>query len=259
MVLFDTHAHFDDEKFAGVRDDLIKEALTSGVGYIINASSDLASSRRSIALADEYPQFFACIGIHPEEAGKDGKLDDVMDELRRLYSESGSKVVAVGEIGLDYYWEDNPPKEVQKEWMRAQFSLARELALPVVIHDRDAHGDSFDIACEFPDVIGVFHSYSGSVEMARELIKRGWYISFSGVLTFKNAAKSVECARELPLERLLVETDCPYLAPVPMRGKLNHSAYVRYTLERLAEIRSISVEEAADATVSNAKRLFGIK
>ena len=198
--------------------------------------------------------FYAAVGIHPENA--DEFNEDVVKEIKEFVK--NEKVKAIGEIGLDYYWEENPPREVQKEVFRAQMKLADELNLPVVIHDRDAHKDTLEIMKEFPHVIGVVHCFSGSVEFAKECIKLGYYIGFTGVLTFKNAKKLVDVCREIPAERMLVETDCPFMAPVPFRGKRNKSDYIEYIIDKMSEIRGISGEEMNEVLLNNKKRLFKI-
>lgn len=255
-MLFDTHAHYDDEKFDLDRDETIKRAHENGVAYIINAGSDLKSSKRSVELAAMYDFVYAAVGIHPQEA--DIADEQALELLRKLCG--SPKVVAIGEIGLDYYY-DTVPKEVQKKIFIRQIHLARELGLPIVVHDRDAHEDSLNIVKgeKAGEVGGVFHCYSGSTEMARKLLNNNFYLSFGGVVTFKNARKVVEAVRYVPLDRLLIETDSPYLSPEPFRGKRNESAYVRYVAEKIAEIKGISYEEVASVTLNNAKRLFNIK
>ena len=253
-MLFDTHAHYDARQFDSDRDAVLSALPGLGVGLVVNPGCDLESSRRAVALAEQYPFVYAAVGVHPEDCA-DWQDGDV-EELRELSARP--KVVAVGEIGLDYYWEENPPRELQKRVFRAQMALARELDLPVIVHDREAHGDSLDIIREFPQVRGVFHCFSGSVEMAQELVRRGWMISFTGVLTYKNARKAVEAARAIPMDRLMIETDSPYMAPVPHRGERNHSGFVVHTCQRLAEIKGIDPEECARITMENGKRFFQI-
>ena len=253
-MLFDTHAHYDARQFDSDRDAVLSALPGLGVGLVVNPGCDLESSRRAVALAEQYPFVYAAVGVHPEDCA-DWQDGDV-EELRELSARP--KVVAVGEIGLDYYWEENPPRELQKRVFRAQMALARELDLPVIVHDREAHGDSLDIIREFPQVRGVFHCFSGSVEMAQELVRRGWMISFTGVLTYKNARKAVEAARAIPMDRLMIETDSPYMAPVPHRGERNHSGFVVHTCQRLAEIKGIDTEECARITMENGKRFFQI-
>ena len=212
-MLFDTHAHYDASQFDADRDAVLSALPGQGVGLVVNPGCDLPSSRKAIELAGRYSFVYAAVGVHPEECA--GWTDGDVDTLRELAS--SPKVVAVGEIGLDYYWEENPPRELQKRVFRAQMALAGELGLPVIVHDREAHGDSMDIVRAFPEVRGVFHCFSGSAEMAKELVRLGWMVSFTGVLTYKNARRAVEAAQAVPLDRLMVETDSPYMAPVPHR------------------------------------------
>lgn len=259
--LFDSHAHYTDARFAaehpGGADALLRGLFSGEVGHILNVGSSIESSCAAVAQAASYEGMYAAVGIHPEEIPP--KLAPELDKLEQLLRRrEADKIVALGEIGLDYYWEPDRRAE-QAELFEAQLCLARKYDLPVIIHDREAHGDCFDMLCRFPDVRGVLHSYSGSPELARELCRRGWYISFSGVLTFKNARKTPEVAAIVPEELLLIETDCPYLAPVPHRGELNHSGLMRHTAERLAEVRGVSYERIVELTEANAARLFGIK
>ncbi|EIL8447904.1 YchF/TatD family DNA exonuclease [Clostridium perfringens] len=252
--IFDTHAHYDSDSFDEDRENVIKELKENGVIGVLNCGSDLYGLRKSVELAKEFDMFYAAVGIHPENA--DEFNEDVVKEIKEFVK--NEKVKAIGEIGLDYYWEENPPREVQKEVFRAQMKLADELNLPVVIHDRDAHKDTLEIMKEFPNVIGVVHCFSGSVEFAKECIKLGYYIGFTGVLTFKNAKKLVDVCREIPAERMLVETDCPFMAPVPFRGKRNKSDYIEYIIDKMSEIRGISGEEMNKILLNNKKRLFKI-
>jgi TatD DNase family protein len=253
-MLFDTHAHYDDDWFDEDRDALLSSLPEKGVGLIVNPGITVETSRQAIAMAEKYPHMYAAVGIHPENCHD--FVPEHIDELRRLAKHP--KVVAIGEIGLDYYWDTNPPKEFQQEVLRAQMALARELQLPVIIHDRDAHADTLAIVKEFPEVTGVFHCYSGSVEDARTLVKMGWMLSFNGAATFKNARKAPEVIAEVPLERLMIETDAPYLAPVPYRGKRNDSGYVSLVAEKIAQIKGLTAEEVAQATWENGKRFFHI-
>lgn len=252
--IFDTHAHYDSDSFDEDRENVIKELKENGVIGVLNCGSDLYGLRKSVELAKEFDMFYAAVGIHPENA--DEFNEDVVKEIKEFVK--NEKVKAIGEIGLDYYWEENPPREVQKEVFRAQMKLADELNFPVVIHDRDAHKDTLEIMKEFPNVIGVVHCFSGSVEFAKECIKLGYYIGFTGVLTFKNAKKLVDVCREMPAERMLVETDCPFMAPVPFRGKRNKSDYIEYIIDKMSEIRGISGEEMNEILLNNKKRLFKI-
>ena len=270
MQIFDSHAHYFDKRFEGEVEGGSEAILSSicpdPVRYIVNVGTNCESSRRAIAQAARYEGMYAAAGIHPEDAHLIADADEALAELDALLGNAESraedKLVALGEIGLDYHWQfygDIPMnKEKQAYFFDAQMSLAKKHALPVIIHDREAHGDCFETVLRHPDVIGVFHSYSGSAEMARELCRRGWYISFSGSLTFKNAERVREAARAVPMDRLLVETDAPYLAPHPMRGRLNHSGLLVHTLDTLASLWSVTAEEAARITLENAKRFFRV-
>ena len=253
-LIFDTHAHYDDAQFDADREALLSAMPENGVGLILDPGCDLESSRAAIALAEQYPYIYAAVGYHPENCAPYTDAD--LDILRRLAQHP--KVVAIGEIGLDYYWEQNPPKEFQQAVFRAQLALARELSLPVIVHDRDAHADCLAIVKEFPEVRGVFHCYSGSVEMARELWKLGWYLGLDGPVTYKNARRTVEVAAEVPLERLLLETDSPYMAPVPKRGTRNDSRNIRCIAEKIAEIRNMTADAIIRVSAENGRRLFGI-
>lgn len=253
-MLFDTHAHYDDEAFDADRDQLLTALPDCGVGLVIDPGCDLTSSRRAVELAAAYPHVYAAVGIHPENCG--GCTDDDLAALRPLAQQP--KVVAIGEIGLDYYWEENPPREFQQQVFRRQLALARELQLPVIVHDWEAHADTLSIVREFPDVTGVFHCFSGSPEMAQELLKLGWYLGFDGPVTYKNARRAPEVAAVTPLDRMLIETDSPYMTPVPYRGKRNDSGYVRLVAEKLAEWKGVAPEEMARLTTENGKRLFRI-
>lgn len=253
-MLFDTHAHYDDERFDEDRETLLRAMPEKGVGLIVNPGCDLPSSRMAVDMAQKYDFLYAAVGIHPENCGDFAPA--MTDGLRALAK--APKVVAIGEIGLDYYWAENPPKELQQEVLRRQLALAQELHLPVIIHDRDAHADTLAIVREFPQVTGVFHCFAGSVEMAQALIKMGWMLSFNGAATFKNAKKAPEVIAAVPLEKLMIETDAPYLTPVPHRGERNDSSYVRFVAEKIAEIKGISAEEVEKATWENGKAFFGI-
>lgn len=253
-LIFDTHAHYDDAQFDADREALLSAMPENGVGLILDPGCDLESSRAAIALAEQYPHVYAAVGYHPENCAPYTDAD--LDILRRLAQHP--KVVAIGEIGLDYYWEQNPPKAFQQAVFRAQLALARELDLPVIVHDREAHADCLAIVKEFPGVRGVFHCYSGSVEMARELWKLGWYTGFDGPVTYKNARKTVEVAAEVPLERLLLETDSPYMAPVPVRGTRNDSRNIAHIAAKIAEVRGMTADEVIRIAADNGKRLFGI-
>ena len=253
-MLFDTHAHLNDEAFDTDREELMASFAEAGVGLVMNAGCSLESSRDIVQMAEKYPWLYASVGSHPDAA--DEVNGEVLEEYRKLCKLS-NKVKAIGEIGLDYHYEDIP-RQIQLKAFRMQMELARELDMPVIVHEREAHDDGMAIVKEFPTVKGVFHCYSGSAEMARQLVDLGWYIGFTGVLTFKNARKAVETAASIPLDRILLETDCPYMAPEPFRGKRNHPGYLYRMAEKLAEIRGISLEEVHAATTANGKRLYRI-
>ena len=253
-MLFDTHAHLNDPAFDADRKELMEGLAAKGIGFVMNAGCSLCSSRDIVEMAEQYPWLYASVGSHPDSA--DEVNDEVLEEYRELCKLS-DKVKAIGEIGLDYYYEDIP-REIQQKAFRSQMALARELDLPVIVHERDAHNDGILIVKEFPTVKGVFHCYSGSAEMARQLVNMGWYIGFTGVLTFKNARKAVETAQSIPLDRIVLETDCPFMAPEPFRGKRNDPGYLYRMAEKLAELRGISVEEVHTITTENGKRLYRI-
>lgn len=251
-MYFDSHAHLDDPRFDADRDEIF--AALAEQGPLMNVGCDLTSSERSVALAQKYSFVYAAVGSHPDDADHvDGKL---LDAYRRLCAEK--KVRAIGEIGLDYHYED-VPRARQIIAFEQQLELAEALKLPVIVHEREAHGDAMDIVMRHPDVRGVFHCFSGSKEMALWLVERGWYIGFTGVLTFKNARRAIEAAQALPLERILIETDCPYMAPEPYRGRRNDSRFVPLVAAKLAELRGLTPEEAGEITAANAKRLYGIE
>ena len=251
MLLFDTHAHLNDPAFDPDREQLMNGLAAKGVGFVMNAGCSLESSRDIVNMTAKYPWLYGSVGSHPDSANEVN--EEVIEEYRKLCQ--NEKIKAIGEIGLDYYYEDIP-RDVQQKAFRMQMALAKELDMPVIVHEREAHDDGMRIVKEFPGVTGVFHCYSGSAEMARQLVKMGWYIGFTGVLTFKNARKAVETAASIPLDRIVIETDCPFMAPEPFRGKRNDPGYLYRMAERLAEIRGITPEEAAIATTENAKRLY---
>lgn len=254
MVLIDTHAHIDVDRFDEDRDEVIARAEAAGIKAIINMGDSLESSQRSVELTHRYESVFAAVGIHPEEARPMNQADD--QQLADWAEQA--KVVAIGEIGLDYYWvKDQEQRQIQQQVFIRQLDLARQLHLPVCVHNRDAHGDTMAILKkEGQGVRGVLHCYSGSLEMAKELMKLDWLIGVDGPLTFKNAAKLPEIVQNIPLERILLETDCPYMAPVPMRGKRNEPAFVYHVAEKLAELRKISLEQVAEQTTANARELY---
>lgn len=250
-MIFDTHAHYDDKAFDDDRDAALPEIHAAGVELIIDPGCDVESSQRAIELAEKYDFVYAAVGIHPEELSK--LTDSSLETIRLLAGHE--KCVAIGEIGLDYYWDDSHKTE-QKELFAQQLELAMELDKPVIIHDREAHGDSFEIVCRYPRLRGVFHCYSGSAEMAKELLKRGWYLGFDGPVTYKNARKTLEVLEICPVERMLIETDSPYLSPVPMRGKRNDSRNLRFVAEKIGEIKRLSADEVTAVTNKNARTLF---
>ena len=251
-MLFDTHAHMDDEAFNTDRDELLASLPGQGLILVMNPGCSLASSRNASRLSKQYDYIYAAVGSHPDVA--DEVNEAVLEEYRRLVAEN-PKIKAIGEIGLDYHYEDIP-REIQLKAFRMQMELAKELNLPAIVHERDAHEDGMKVVDEFPEVTGVFHCYSGSAEMAKELVKRGWYIGFTGVLTFKNARKAVEVAKAIPIDRIVLETDCPYMSPEPFRGKRNDPGKLYRMAEKLAEIRGLSLEEIHTITVENGKRLY---
>ena len=254
-MLFDTHAHMDDRAFDADRAELLAALPEKGIQFLMNPGCSLESSRNAVALANTYGYIYAAVGSHPDVA--DEVSEEVLEEYRKLY-QGNDKVKAIGEIGLDYHYEDIP-RELQLRAFRMQMELARELDLPVIVHERDAHEDGMRIVREeFPTVKGVFHCYSGSAEMARQLTDLGWYIGFTGVLTFKNARKAIESVQAIPLDRIVLETDCPYMAPVPHRGKRNDPGYLGHMADKLAEIKGLSVDEIRRITVENGKRLYRI-
>lgn len=252
-MIFDTHAHYDDEQFDGDRRELLLSMRENGIGNIVNVGANMASSRRSLELAAEYDFIYAAVGVHPSDSAE---LDDVkLSELKAMTMDP--KCVAIGEIGLDYYWPE-PGHELQKNWFRKQLGLAREVELPVIIHSREAALDTVTILREenAAEIGGVVHCFSYSKEIALECVKMGFYIGIGGVLTFKNARKLIEVAEEIPMDRIILETDCPYLAPVPFRGKRNSSLYLPYVVEKLSEIKGVSPEEIIKVTEENARRMY---
>ena len=253
-MLFDTHAHMDDRAFDQDRAELLADLPNQGIQLLMNPGCSLASSYNTDRLSREHDYIYAAVGSHPDVA--DEVNEEVLEEYRKL-CKLNPKIKAIGEIGLDYHYEDIP-REIQLKAFRMQMELARELGLPAIVHERDAHEDGMKVVDEFPEVTGVFHCYSGSAEMAKELIKRGWYIGFTGVLTFKNARKAIEVAASIPLDRIVLETDCPYMSPEPFRGKRNDPGKLYRMAEKLAEIRGLSVEEIHRITTENGKRLYRI-
>ena len=250
-MLFDSHGHLDDPQFDSDRDEVIKEILDCGVSLMVDVGADVSTSEKAVALSNEYPFLYAAVGVHPNDA--DTWNDETREKIRILAGQK--KVVAIGETGLDYHY-DEPSRDVQKKAFLAQIDLANELNLPLIIHDRDAHGDVLEILKSHPPKSCVLHCFSGSAEMAQIVTKMGYYVSFSGTVTFKNAKKVQEAAKIVPDELLLAETDCPYLCPEPFRGKRNHSGYVRYTVEKLAALRGMTFAQMANLTLQNAKRFY---
>ncbi|CDC72346.1 MULTISPECIES: TatD family hydrolase [environmental samples] len=255
MPIFDTHAHYDADQFASDREAVLAALPGAGVGLVVDPGCDVASSREAVTLAERFDHVYAAVGIHPEDCA--GCTDADFGVIRELCRRE--KVVAVGEIGLDYYWKENPPRDFQEQVFRRQIELALELDLPVIIHDREAHGDSLRIVLDYPELRGVFHCFSGSPEMAQELLKQGWYLGFDGPITYKNAKRAPEVAAVTPLNRIVIETDAPYMAPVPFRGKRNDSRYLSYVVEKLAEWKGVTPEELTEITWQNGKRLFGLE
>ena len=253
-MIFDTHAHLDDRAFAQDREALLSRLPEEGIGLVMNPGCSLSSSLAAVALAERYDYVYAAVGSHPDAADE---VDEKALEQYRALAREHPKVRAIGEIGLDYHYEDIP-RQLQQQAFRAQLTLAAELKLPVIVHEREAHEDGMRIVSEFPQVTGVFHCYSGSLEMAKWLIDRGWYIGFGGVLTFKNARKAVEVASQIPLERIVLETDCPYMAPEPFRGRRNDPGKLSWVAQRLAQLRGMSPEEIQDITWRNGLSLYGI-
>lgn len=253
-MYFDTHAHYDSSKFDADRDAVLRALPESGVTLVVDPGDNAERSRRAVELAQQYPHVYAAVGWHPEEA--ENWDENSLPAIRELAKQP--KVCAIGEIGLDYYW-DATYRERQKEMFRAQIELALELDLPVIVHDREAHGDSLEIVRDYPALRGVFHCFSGSVEMAQELLRRGWYLGFDGPITYKNAARAPEVIRICPMERILLETDSPYLAPVPNRGQRNDSRNLPYIAATVARIKDMPVETVAVQTMENGKKLFGIR
>lgn len=254
-MIFDTHAHYDDKQFDEDRDELLNSMAAMGVNTIVNVGASFKGCRRALELAEKYPFMYAAVGIHPDEAGF--LNEDTFAELKGWCR--GDKVVAVGEIGLDYYW-DTEPRDLQKKWFVRQLELAREMGLSVNIHSRDAAEDTFRIIKEHAEGIpGIIHCFSGSRELASEYVKLGFYIGVGGVVTFKNGRKLKQVVKEISLSNIVLETDCPYLAPEPYRGKRNHSGYIKYIAQEVAGLKGITYEEVIEETEKNAKAVYGLK
>ncbi len=252
-MIFDTHAHYDDEQFDADRDALLLGMRERNVGTIVNVGASMEGCRRSVELAETYDFIYAAIGVHPDDVGS--LNDEFLDWMRRT-AKSNKKVVAIGEIGLDYHW-DVEPRPVQQEWFVRQMDLAREVGLPIAVHSREAAQDTFDLIADHGrDLGGIIHCYGYSPEMALEYVKLGYHIGLGGVVTFKNARKAKETAIAVPLDHIVLETDCPYMAPTPFRGKRNSSDLIIYVAEEIARLKGISAEEVIAVTEENAKRLF---
>ncbi|MHC6181351.1 TatD family hydrolase [Clostridium sp. JNZ X4-2] len=252
ISIFDAHAHYDDEQFDKDREEVIEDLKKNNVVGVLNCGSSIEGSRTSVKLAEKHDIFYAAVGIHPEYSDKFD--NNTLNELRNLAQ--NKKVRAIGEIGLDYYYEENPSRDIQKAVFIKQMELAEELNLPVIIHDRSAHEDTLNIIKQFKGVIGEIHCFSGSVEFARECLKLGYYIGFTGVVTFKNVKRLINVVREVPADRILVETDCPYMAPVPFRGKRNRSEYIQSIMSKIAEIKEVDIGTISKITISNINRLL---
>ena len=252
-MYFDTHAHYDSGAFNADRFEILGSMPDAKVGLIVNPGCDLESSKTAIELAERFDFVYAAVGWHPEDMDK--LTDKAYAELERLAEHP--KCLAIGEIGLDYYWDDTHKAE-QKELFKKQIELAIRLNKPVIVHDREAHGDSLEIIRDYSELRGVFHCFSGSVEMAVELLKRGWYLGFDGPITYKNARKAIEVLEFCPLDKIVIETDSPYLTPVPNRGKRNDSRQLEFVVNKVAEIKGINVDKVENITFENGKKLFGI-
>ena len=261
MKIFDSHSHYNDhrfdEEYPDGTDGAIKDAFNAGVCGFVCVGTEPENCKKAIKIAEKYDKGFAAVGLHPEDTAnfERSELSSVVGNIASLLSHK--KVVALGEIGLDYHWDT--PRDIQKEVFEMQLCIAEEKKIPVIIHDREAHGDIFDMLRAHPDVKGVMHCYSGSAEMAKDYVRRGWYISFAGPVSYKNAENVRAACRVVPLDRILIETDCPYLAPVPHRGKINHSGLMVHTLAAMAAARGEDEETLAKATIENSMRLFNIE
>lgn len=253
-MLFDSHAHYNDERFLEDINEVLGSMQENNVGYIMNACSSVDEIDYILKLAEKYDFLYASVGVHPHEVATMTEGD--IEKLK--YYAKHPKVKAIGEIGLDYYY-DNSPRDLQKKWFKRQIELSLELDMPIIIHDRDAHRDCLDILNQYRGVKGVFHCYSGSAEMLNEVLGLGLYVAFGGSITFKKSQRPVEAAQKAPLDRILIETDCPYLTPEPYRGKRNSSLYIHLVAEKIAQIKNIGVEEIEKITTENAKKCFGIR
>ena len=254
-MYFDTHAHYYDRAFDADRDDVLAALPAAGVDLALCPGCDLESSRRSVALAEQYPHLYAAVGFHPENL-EGARLSDLA-EIEAMAAHP--RVKAIGEIGLDYYWEKDPDRRrIQRDFFSAQLDLAAQLDLPAIVHDREAHRDSLDMVRAHPNARGVFHCYSGGVEDAKTLVIMGWMVSFTGVITFKNARRALEVIQWLPMDRIMIETDAPYMAPEPYRGRRNDSRYVFRMAEAIAQVKGLTAEEVGRITTENGKRFFNI-
>ena len=252
-MYFDTHAHYDDRRFNEDRDELLGSMRDAGVTAILNSAISIRSAKFSLRMAEEYPFVYASVGVHPHDSKS--MTDDTVYELERLLSHP--KAVAVGEMGLDFH-HNFSPQDVQKKRFREQLELARRVKKPVIIHERESLNDTLNTIRDFRDLTGVFHCFSGSWETAKTVLDMGWYLSFTGVITFNNARRALEVLERMPADRIMLETDCPYLTPEPMRGRRNSSLYLPYIAEKVAQVRGISAEEAAALTMKNGLKFFGI-
>jgi TatD DNase family protein len=248
--IFDSHAHYDDERFDGILDELLPKIHKMGVGRIVNCGCDNETNRKCLKIAEKFPFVYSAVGIHPCNFDSGTTVADIREFAKH------QKCVAIGEIGLDYYWEPDQ-KEIQKKLFIEQIELAKELDLPVIVHDREAHADTLEILKQYKPK-GVVHSFSGSVEMAEQILNLGMYLGIGGVITFKNAKKLPDVVKMLPLDRLLLETDAPYLSPVPFRGKTNHSEMIYLTAQKIAEIKETTLENILEISYNNANKLFGL-
>lgn len=254
-MIFETHGHYDDEQFDEDRERLIAEFLEKDIDKVMNVGADMQSSRNSVELAGKYPHFYAAVGVHPSEVGD--LTEDDMQALKQMTLEN-PKVKAIGEIGLDYHFDDDPPRDVQKKWFIRQLELAQELGMPIIIHSRDAASDTMEILKDMDGGRngGVIHCYSYSREQAREYIKMGFNIGVGGVVTFKNSRRLQEVVEDIPLEKIVLETDSPYMAPVPFRGTRNSALNIPYIAEKIAEIKGVPVEKVYDQTYANALKMY---
>lgn len=258
-MFFDSHAHYDDDRFNEDRHEILSAMAQNKVDYIVNAAADIISSNEGVRLSEQYSFVYAGVGVHPHSVDELDETNQGKTTLALLESLcKHPKVVAIGEIGLDYYYEHSP-RAIQRIWFSRQMELAKKVDLPIIVHSRDAGQETFDMIRESGLSKGVIHCFSGSAEMAKEYIRLGFYIGVGGTLTFNNARRSVEVVEQIPLESIVIETDCPYLTPMPHRGKRNDSTYLIHIAQKIADIKNISIEEVAQVTSKNAKDLFDIE